>query len=159
MTVGPRIVFVRFLSSDSPKLTPWRTHAARVLGQAVSETAQQSGDDESRLVWQLVSGNNRQLARSVGVFSSFEAATVEVQTVVDAGDNLDVHLTSEAGRGVYGWYANVAGQPVITCARWYFTDRDRRQAVDLALRSVPHAILHVGARLTDPALLGGSNVR
>lgn len=155
MTVGPRIVFVRFSSGDSPKLTPWRTHATRVLGVVEAARVPQAGESDGQLVWQLVSGNNRQLARSVAVYPSFESATESAQRVVDSSEALEIHYTSEAGRGVYGWYANVADEPVMTCARWYFTDRDRRHAVDLAVRSVAQATLHVGARLTDPALLGG----
>jgi hypothetical protein len=107
------------------------------------------------VVWQLVSANNRQLARGVEVYETFEQARASVGTVVSAGAELTIDLVSEAGRGVYGWYASLGGKPVATCARWYVTDRDRRNSIDLAMRSISLATVHTGARLTDPALMAG----
>ncbi len=153
MAVGPRIVFVRFISGDSPKLSPWVAHVERVLGPAARE--QPARSNQGMVVWQLVSGNNRQLARSVTVHKTFEDAAASASRLVELGSKLVVELVSEAGRGVYGWYASIDGAPVITCARWYVTDRDRRHSIELALKSVAVAVLHTGARLTDPALMGG----
>ena len=156
MSVGPRIVFVRFLSDESPKLTPWIAHVSRVMGPVpIPDVATAPTDNDDRLVWQLVSANNRQLARGVGVHTSFEAARTHAGSVVTSGQSLDVELVSEAGRGMYGWFALLDGVPVMTCARWYLTDRDRRHSIELAIRSVPVAVLHEGARLTDPALMAG----
>lgn len=154
MPLGPRVVFVRFVSGDSPKLSPWLAHVARVLGSSARANKALLKND-GVLVWQLVSANNRQLARSVAVYSSFESATASARAVVHSAGQLEVELVSEAGRGMYGWYATIAGNPVMTCARWYMTDRDRRNSIELALRSAGVATLHTGARLTDPALLGG----
>ena len=151
MSAGPRVVFVRFLTSDSPKLKPWVAHARRVVGEESADEAASEGI----VVWQLVSANNRQLARGVEVHETFEAARASVSTVVAAGAELTVDLVSEAGRGVYGWYASLGGKPVATCARWYVTDRDRRHSIDLAMRSISVATVHTGARLTDPALMAG----
>ena len=153
MSVGPRIVFVRFLNVDSPKLVPWIAHARRVMGSVpLPSVATAPTDSNDRLVWQLVSANNRQLARGVGVHHSFEAARLHAQSVV-ASTTLDVEQVSEAGRGVYGWFATDHGVPVMTCARWYVTDRDRRHSIKLAIASVTEAVLHDGARLTDSALM------
>ena len=152
MPVGPRIVFVRFIDGDSPKLTPWIAHVTRVLGPIFAR--QPSPKDEGLIVWQLVSGNNRQLARSVAIHESFEAATASARAVVESGLSLAVDSVSEAGRGVYGWYASLEGDPVMTCARWYVNDRDRRNSIELALKSVAIATLHSGSRLTDLALTG-----
>lgn len=154
MSLGPRVVFVRFVSGDSPKLSPWLAHITRVLGSSARANKALLKSD-GVLVWQLVSANNRQLARSVAVYSSFDSATASARAVVHSAHQLEVQLVSEAGRGMYGWYATIAGNPVITCARWYMTDRDRRNSIDLALRSAAVATLHSGSRLTDPALLGG----
>ncbi len=157
MSVGPRVVFVRFVASDSPKLTPWLGHLQRVLGSRVAHAS--PGEPlpvtESLLVWQLVSANNRQLARSVEVRDTFEVATADAREVIESSNTLQVELVSEAGRGVYGWYASIDDTPVMTCARWYLTDRDRRHSIELALRAIAIATLRPGARLTDPALMAG----
>lgn len=156
MSLGPRVVFVRFLNDESPKLTPWVSHATRVVGdRPVAPITSASSGEEGRLVWQLVSANNRQLARGLGVHESFDLARAHASRVVDSGSELSIEFVSEAGRGVYGWFASLDGLPVMTCARWYLTDRDRRHSSDLATRSISIAVLLAGARLTDPSLMAG----
>lgn len=152
MSVGPRIVFVRFQTSDSPKLVPWVTHAERVVGQPVPVDSVAEG---GRVVWQLVSANNRELARGFDVHATFEEARASAQLLVETAGELEVGLVSEAGRGVYGWFASRDHEPQMTCARWYTTVRDRQHSIELALRSIPIATLHSGTRLTDPALMAG----
>lgn len=154
MSAGPRIVFTRFHTSESPKLVPWVAHARRVLGDAyaslaLTPTARSTGS----IVWQLVSANNRQLARGAVVHETFDGARAAAAAVVAAADDLTVTLVSEETRGVLGWYACVADVPVIMGARWYATQRDRRQAIQLAVRSVAVATVQIGARLSDPALM------
>lgn len=156
MTVGPRIVFVRFLTSESPKLVPWAAHSSRVLAAKDGAAVLTKLSADGHVVWQLVSGNNRQLARGTEVHDSFEDARAHASMVVAAAARLTVDLVSEAGRGVYGWYVSLDGLPVATCARWYVSDRDRRHSIELALRSVAEATLHEGSRLTDPVLMAGS---
>jgi len=156
MSVGPRIIFLRFDNHESPKLTPWVTHATHVVGErSVAPVTPTSSAEDGRSVWQLVSSNNRQLARGVDVHESFEQARSHAKRVVDSAPELSVEYVSESGRGVYGWFASLDGVPVMTCARWYLTERDRRHSSDLATRSISAAILLAGARLADPSLMGG----
>lgn len=156
MSLGPRVVFMRFLDDESPKLTPWIDHASSVMGvRAGVPTPATSTSDESRSVWQLVSANNRQLARGVGVHPSFDSARQHAELVVESGPRLVVEHVSESRRGVYGWFATLDDVPVMTCARWYLTDRDRRHSSELAARSITAASLLSGARLSDPTLMGG----
>lgn len=156
MSLGPRVVFMRFLDEESPKLSPWTAHSTSVIGPAAAAlVAVAAGQGDGRSVWQLVSGNNRQLARGVGVHSTFESARGHAQSVIDSREELAIEYVSEAGRGVYGWFATLAGVPVVTCARWYLTDRDRRHSSDIAIRSLSTAVLHSGSRLSDPTLMAG----
>ena len=167
MSVGPRVVFTRFLSSESPKLRPWMAHRGRVIDVAtvravptvVMTPADEGGPAEPTdtvVVWQLVSANNRQLARSAHIHTSFEAATTSARSIVESAVPLTVGLISEQGRGVYGWFASIDEAPVMICARWYATERDRRHSIQLALASIATAALHAGARLVDPALMRDS---
>lgn len=153
MSAGARIVFVRFQSAESPKLAPWSAHADRVIGRAAG------GSASGTIVWHLVSANNRELARGARVLDTFGEARADAQTVVDAADRLEISMVSESGRGQYGWFAAIDGEPVATCARWYASDRDRRHSVRLALVQLAGARLHDGARLTDPALMAGTGGR
>lgn len=156
MSLGPRVVFMRFLDDESPKLTPWIEHASSVMGlHATAATTPSASADDGRAVWQLVSANNRQLARGVGIHASFDTARQHAERVVESGSRLVVEHVSESRRGVYGWFATLDDVPVMTCARWYLTDRDRRHSSVLAARSISVASLLSGARLSDPTLMGG----
>jgi hypothetical protein len=152
MLVGPRIVFMRFQSSASPKLVPWLSHTSRVIGVPLAVSQEVV---ENLVVWQLVSANNRELARGIGAHESFDEALANASIVADSGDERVVELVSNSARGDYGWFVTIGGVPVMTCARWYFTDRDRRHSIELALKSISIAQLHTGARLSDPALMAG----
>ena len=151
MSAVPRIVFVRFISAGSPKLTPWIGHAHRVISPDADVAAPTTGT----VVWQLVSANNRQLARGAVVLDTFEDAHADAARTVERHADLTIDFISEGRRGVYGWFASLDGQPVMTCSRWYVTDRDRRHSIELAQRSLANAVLHTGARLNDPALMAG----
>lgn len=151
MAAGPRLVFVRFPTRDSPKLKPWVAHIRRVLANVDGlETAPTA---DGSIVWQLVSANNRQLARGTDVYDTFEDAYAMVTDLVAQSASLAIGLVSEGGHGLYGWYLSRGGRPVATCARWYLTDRDRRNSITLAVRSLATAKLASGTRLTDPALM------
>lgn len=157
MTVGPRILFTRFASGHSPKLQPWLAHLHRILladGRAVPALEGELGD--GALVWQLVSGNNRQLARSAGVYSSFDSATSSVTAMASEAARLSVALVSEHQRGVFGWYASLDGNPVLACARWYDTERDRARSIKLVIPSFAIAVQLPTVRLIDRALPTGS---
>ncbi|CAN5353141.1 hypothetical protein BH09ACT5_BH09ACT5_18540 [soil metagenome] len=150
MSPGPRIVFTRFLTGDSPKLVPWVEHARQVTART-AEAGASLGPEASPIVWQLVSGNNRHLARSVAIHSSFEDAAASARGIIAARADLLVELVSQPTRGSYGWYAADGGAPVMLCARWYVTPRDRRHSLALALRCLDEAELDPGVRVVYPA--------
>jgi hypothetical protein len=150
MSVVPRIVFARFVSTASPKLQPWTEHVQRVVGTAaIFLSDADPSREECAVVWHLVAGNNRQLARSARILGSFEGARADARRTIEVGLELAVSEVSEHARGVYGWYASYRGEPVMTCSRWYETERDRRHAIELALRSLDTTSVHTGARLVD----------
>jgi hypothetical protein len=152
---GPRIVFSRFLSVDSPKLSPWTAHRNQVIpGIPAPNTHLDLGDGV--VVWQLVSANNRPLARSVALHGSFHDADDDARGVVFARANLASELVSQPSRGSYGWYTLDGDRPVMVCARWYLTPRDRAHSIALALRSLGDAQLHPGVRLIHQSTRGGA---
>lgn len=169
MSVGPRILFTRFQSADSPKLQPWIGHLGRVLranGTAtsaepedqigLSASVQAEDEIDGAVVWQLVSANNRQLARGSRIHGNFAAAEVHAKAAVATASLLGISFVSEQGRGDYGWIAATAAGPVMVSSRWYFTERDCRHSIEIALHSLARAEVHHGARLSDPTLMGGS---
>lgn len=154
MSVGPRIIFTRFVNGDSPKLQPWASHRDRVIASsAITGVASLEDLREGAIVWHLVSGNNRQLARGARIHATFESATLGATAAVALAPQLDIVYVSERHRGVYGWFATKNNEPVITSSRWYDTERDRARSIGLAMPSLAAAVLLSGAREVDPMLM------
>jgi hypothetical protein len=142
MSQRPRIVFTRFASAESPKLAPWIAHIRHIVADTVADILVPASDGP--IVWQLVTGNNRHLARSARIHGSFADAAASARAIVAASTELTVQHVSQKTRGAYGWYAHTDDVPAIVCARWYATARDCRASVALALRSLADAELHPG---------------
>lgn len=154
MSAGPRIVFTRFPTGDSPKLVPWLAHLRRVsLGAAPAPASTAGFFDDGVVVWHLMSANNRQLARGASVHDTFQRASDDARDVIASRDELTVHRVSEPARGSYGWVALRGDEPAITCGRWYETERERSHSIALALRSLEVATFVDGARQMHPSLM------
>jgi hypothetical protein len=155
MTVQPRVIFTRFAGVENPEIGPWLAHVSRVLGNrapAVVKMAEPS-------VWQLVSANNRELARSAGIFAGFRAASDAAASTVANLASAIVRPVVDDARGLQGWYLSIDGEPAVICSRWYLADRERSQAVKLALSSLGVAVFGDGARLAPDRSARESNLR
>ena len=108
------------------------------------------------MVWQLVSANNRMLARSAVIYGTFDEAVVGARNAAAAGEELSVGFVSDDRHGLFGWFVSFGGDPLMTCSRWYLSERDRRHSIELALSSLLVALLSPGARLIHPSLMGGA---
>lgn len=156
MTVGSRIVFMRFAAARSPKLQMWIDHFDTVVGhgpRVVNSVA--SGLDECIVVWHLISANNRMLARSANLYERFEDAQKDALAASGSAASREIVLTSHQRRGEYGWYSTLGGEVEMICARWYGTERDRRNAIELAELSLFSSQLGAGARQIDPEVHRG----
>lgn len=126
MTAGARIVVTEFPLGSS-RLVPWRRHSIDVLGGLRAAPPEPSG---SPAVWHLAASNHRMLARSVAVFSSAREAVRSAGRVLTSTAQLEaIHVRSESG---LGWFLRLDDEPLVACARWYSTERDRRKSVDAA---------------------------
>ena len=150
MTVGSRIVFMRFATARSPKLQLWIDHFDRVVGhdapRPVPSVAQ---DDASAFVWHLISANNRMLARGSRIYGVLADAIEDTSRLQSVAREMQFKLVFDQFRGLYGWYASLDGIVALTCARWYVTERDRRSSIELAVISLSAAVLRPGTRLVQ----------
>jgi hypothetical protein len=87
-------------------------------------------------VWRLISGNHRELARGVGMFSGYARAAAHAQSVRDAASSLTVTLVQHPGMGALGWYASLGSRPVMMTPAWQRTARDRDRSVATALMAL-----------------------
>jgi hypothetical protein len=143
MAVQPRVIFTRFSSVESLEFRPWIDHLRRVLGKRAPSTVA-VGDPT---VWQLVSANNRELARSVELFDGFTSAHAGAKASVASLPGATVRPVVEEHQGLHGWYLAVDQAPTVACARWYLADRERMQAAGLAVAALAEATFAEGSRL------------
>lgn len=157
MSIKPRVVFVRFAARGTSKLELWRAHGNRVLGSTppfVETSGISTGS--SVVAWNLVSSNNRVLARSAQLYAHLGDAIANARTLVAGTDPLKITLVTDSLRGQYGWHGSAAGVAVLTCDRWHSTERDRRASVEVTLIALAAAQVSTEARLIDTSLTGRS---
>jgi hypothetical protein len=153
MAVQPRVVFTRFSDIDSPELQPWLNHLSRVIGRRATT----GRAVPYPTVWQLLTANNREVARSAELFEGFRAARDAAQKTIDGLANSVIRTVVDEGRGLHGWYLSVDDHPQVVCSRWYFADRERTQAVTLAVATLAVATFGDGARLALDRVTKGSD--
>lgn len=146
MSVGPRFVFTRFASRSVARFAQWNDHLARVTGvRSPVLVPVGSPDDDTVVVWSLVSGNNRELARGWRAFGRFDDATAAAIAVAET-TVWEAQLVNDARAGGYGWYLTAARVPEVVCSRWYEADRDRRAALSGATEALRIAVSSPGTR-------------
>ncbi|MBK4348616.1 hypothetical protein [Lacisediminihabitans changchengi] len=151
MSIGPRISLLRFSSRHAPALEPWQEHCRRVIGgPAPTYGLPTDVAVPSIVVWQLLSLNNRILARSALLYPGVDNAEERVERLVAASARIETHLVSNETRNLFGWFASISGVPVMTASRWFVTERDRRNSLELAVASLAVATVQPGTRSVRP---------
>jgi hypothetical protein len=138
---GPRIVITRFPTAQASRLQLWNQHSERVIGFA-PELPADIGDGGA--VWHLSAGNNRMVARGARVFTNPDDAREDAARVFRDRVKLTARMVKHGGSAIYGWWAQLDERPVLTCSRWYSTERDRRTSLRLALLVLDEAVIVSG---------------
>ncbi|TPW73635.1 hypothetical protein [Schumannella sp. 10F1B-5-1] len=149
MSSVARIVITTFDSSASPKIVPWREHSTRVAGVVLGAA---DARPTQPAVWHLAGSNHRMLARSVSVFDSAAAAMADATAALESQTDLEPRLVRDANGSALGWFLRRGADPVIACARWYSTDRDRRKSLLAAVEGFVTATIAPVARVSHPQL-------
>ncbi|KQO97745.1 hypothetical protein [Leifsonia sp. Leaf264] len=114
MTGSPRIVFSTFRSGSDPMLRAWTRFRDSVVG-----TRQLADHPDHPGVWRVLASNNRELARSGGLYDTFDSAHAHAIGIRRSINDLDIVLVDGQGPGRHGWYFSLDGCVVLTCGRWY----------------------------------------
>ena len=158
---GPRVTFTMFASDEDPMLRAWLRfrdplvgsrdpdarpsvrHVAADLHRPKGDGGRGGGRVGSREVgfWRMLASNNRELGRSYLLYRSFEQARAHVHALQGQSDALDVTYVSGPVTGSRGWVLTAAGEPVMTCSRWYESTSARAAAAVGALAAFPRAVV------------------
>lgn len=120
------------------KSAMWFGHARQFVGGGKIVPGSAGGPF---IVWQLVTANSRPVARSVAGFASLELAISDARRVAALAPQAAISMVLDQPNGLRGWVATVDDTAITTCARWYVSDRDCRNAAELAVASLPAAPL------------------
>jgi hypothetical protein len=166
MPETPRIIFTVFSARTEAMITAWTHFSGQLLPDTVGCGADASAtDDDPALpkvrsisppgplggVWRLLATNNREIARSARVYPSFLKARADVDRIRANRDDLVVAPVNGADRGTRGWYATLAGEPVLTCSRWYETSSSSLTASLDAVEALECALVVEAVRTIESA--------
>jgi hypothetical protein len=124
MSTSARIQFIRVDPTESARMASWTHHLSRLTGTPLA-----IAPDQSVFLWQLTAANHRILGRCAISFRSIAEAREDVASVVEARASLTVRMVRLEASRSYGWALLDRGDPVLTCARWYTMERDRRESL------------------------------
>lgn len=157
-----RIMIASFGNAQDLVLHSWLRHRNRVVqGQLIggfatadvvnAETAnptwqvvepQDFMDDfdvDRVFAWRLLTSNNRELARSAGIFFRFSDAQEDAMRLQQNVSLLMFDAVVDSLEGTQTWRASLAGKPIAFGSRWFRMERDRDRALHNALAILPLA--------------------
>ena len=152
----PRVTFTMFTSDEDPMLRAWmrfrdpilsprdveaRSSLRHLLTDLPRSELGARGAVREFGFWRMLASNNRELARSFLLYRSFEQARSHVRMLQSEPGSLDVTYVSGSGTSSRGWIVTAAGEPVMTCSRWYDSTSARAAAAMGALAAFPLAVV------------------
>lgn len=154
---GPRVTFTMFASDEDPMLRAWLRFRDPLVGSSdpdarpplrhvdgdLHRSERGGGRAGTRAIgfWRMLASNNRELGRSYLLYRSFEQARAHVHALQGHPEALEVTYVSGPVTGSRGWVLTAAGEPVMTCSRWYDSTSARAAAAGGALAAFPLALV------------------
>lgn len=158
-----RIMIASFSNAQDLVLHSWLRHRNRVItGRLIAGTAPydtfDSGvgvpwkpfepqdfsrefDVDKVFAWRLLTSNNRELARSAGLFFRFSDAQADAADAQQSAPRMEFDAVVDGTEGTQTWRGNLAGRPLVFGSRWFRMERDRERALQNALAILPLAQL------------------
>ena len=118
---GAAVFFVAFDSNDEPGLHAWTQFRQQLLAAKGGVTPANEFHADHVGVWRLLASNNREVARSASVYSSFDDAREAVEQLQQRASELEVECFHGPVSASHGWTASLDGVVQMTCSRWYET--------------------------------------
>lgn len=115
-----------------------------------------------RVIWTLVSPNNRQLGRGATAHLTYDECQAAVRRLRAGYPQAQPLVASEGGGGRWSWRLDLDGLPVATSSRSYLRIRECHYNLERFLVAVPTADVVDGvraARAPRPAVAGVGEVR
>lgn len=159
-----RIMVASFSNSQDLVLHSWLRHRNRVIegrliaGSSLDDEAfdpsigaawkpiepkdfGQEFDVDRVFAWRLLTSNNRELARSAGLFFRFADAQADAADAQQSAARMEFDAVVDGSEGTQTWRGSLAGRPVVFGSRWFRMERDRERALQNALAILPMAHL------------------
>jgi len=164
MTSRPTVLFASFRSEDDPLRRSWTDFRDQLgalaapigrLRQEKTLIKRRSGNAtipaEGSGIWRLLAPNNRELARSSYIYSSFTLARDHVVRLHGDASELAVSVVRGPVPGSYGWFLSLNTTPVMMGPRWYERSNTCRSAAQGALLAFQSARIAEAPLRTTPS--------
>lgn len=155
MPTLPTVLFSSFQSGADPQRQAWARFREQVNTRSLNAATALSpqlagrpvpsplvataGQDESG-IWRLLAPNNRELARSSFLYSSFTSARNHVLQL-KGSEALSATTVRGPHPESYGWFVALKGVPIMTCTRWFGTAAASADAGRAALAALATAVV------------------
>ncbi|CAN5164988.1 hypothetical protein BH09ACT6_BH09ACT6_24970 [soil metagenome] len=158
MSANPCIVFSAFRSNSEPMIRAWAAFRQQVqIGEqgsaqngaqptrtqlTLSESTPAHASDAAAApsgqsgIWRLLASNNREVARSSFLYTSFVSARGHVLQLQETIGDMTVTVVNGPTAGTHGWFARIDGSAVMTCARWYGASASSLEAAVATLEAL-----------------------
>jgi hypothetical protein len=150
MTTQASIEFSSFSSYSDPMPRAWQRFRDLLTSGGAGNVEDLEGSrsgNRSVCVWRLLASNNRELARSAGLYGTLDEAVAHVHLLrLDSTELTTVSMHGPSA-GTHGWFAATrSGLTVMTCGRWYgalgASVEAAHQAVDALRAATVHSDAH-----------------
>ncbi|MBM7472208.1 hypothetical protein [Subtercola frigoramans] len=173
MSASPCIVFSAFRTNSEPMIRAWSAFRQQVkVGEktTATNTAAQNTAEPTRAqltlseppatrtpstaapsqsgIWRLLASNNREVARSSYLYTSFVAARGHVLYLQQSVDDMQITIVNGPTAGTHGWFASIDSSAVMTCARWYGASASSLEAAVTTLAALRSATVTDDPRRT-----------
>jgi len=123
-------------ASLDPRMMGWPLRPDSLSGLAARPDFERK---DGWYAWRLVGANNRELGRSVTTFPSYPECRDAATNVQKQIDHLSPCLLTDAASGRWTWRADIAGEPVASCQRWFDRERTCRASLGNFIDSIAAA--------------------
>lgn len=154
--MSARFLYARFPADDPKAAVDWmRTVDEFALGFAAAPTERRPHPVGPVLSWRLVSDNRREIARGCRLFPGERQVQADIDRLLRAVDELEVHAAPAPRLRNHGWFVTRADAMVMMGARRYEKRSAAEQAAALTIRALRELAELAGAAgttaPTDPA--------
>jgi hypothetical protein len=136
---GAHFMFAHFPTAAARPAVDWREASREIARSLGIDHIPPTAGDAGVVGWRLITENNRELARSFGLFRNEVDARRDAARMRSCAAQFELHVVVTAQLRGAGWCASLDESPLVVGARRYENRSAARGAAELATRLLASA--------------------